>query len=123
MVHTLCSQESDLWINVNNLLYFFPRSETNEVQFICVNENTGFRHLYLYTVPLVGVSNGIEDAFDTTSGLSGGINFLIFNFSCLVKHLINFFVFGGMCRSTTFQQQTHITYKWALGGAWTTALG
>lgn len=108
MVHTLCSQESDLWINVNNLLYFFPRSETNEVQFICVNEDTGFRHLYLYTVPLVGVSNGIEDAFDTTSGLSGGSNFLIFNFSCLVKHL-TIFLFLVVCAGQPPSSSRHIS--------------
>ncbi|XP_034233553.1 dipeptidyl peptidase 9 isoform X2 [Thrips palmi] len=64
MVHTVCSQESKVWINVNNLIYFFPRTEANEVQFICVSEETGFRHLYLYTVPLAGVPNGIDEALD-----------------------------------------------------------
>ncbi|XP_052132505.1 dipeptidyl peptidase 9 [Frankliniella occidentalis] len=68
LVHTLCSQESDLWINVNNLLHFFPKTKPNEVKFICVNEDTGFRHLYLYTVPLLGVANGIEEAFEATTG-------------------------------------------------------
>lgn len=68
MVHTLCSQESDLWINVNNLLYFFPKSDANEVKFIYVNEDTGFRHLYLFTVPLAFALNGIEDVLGSSSG-------------------------------------------------------
>lgn len=68
LVHTLCSQDSDLWINVNNLLYFFPKTDSSEVKFICVNEDTGFRHLYLLTVPLAGVSNGIEEALESSSG-------------------------------------------------------
>ncbi|KAJ1525894.1 hypothetical protein ONE63_009085 [Megalurothrips usitatus] len=61
LVLTLCSQDSDLWINVNNLIHFFPKTDENEVKFICVSEDTGFRHLYSFTVPLVGVSNGIEE--------------------------------------------------------------
>lgn len=69
MVHTLCSQESDVWINVNNLLYFFPRTDINEIQFICVSEETGFRHLYLYTVPLTGLPNGIDEALESSGNL------------------------------------------------------
>ncbi|XP_047119036.1 dipeptidyl peptidase 9 [Schistocerca piceifrons] len=64
-VRVIYTQHSDIWINVNELLYFFPTNEDSEVRFIWASEETGFRHLYFITAHVSGVSNGIDDALDT----------------------------------------------------------
>ncbi|GLH11264.1 AGAP003138-PA-like protein [Gryllus bimaculatus] len=64
-VQVLYTQHSDIWINVNDLLYFFPSgNEPGEVRFIWASEETGFRHLYLITAHVSGMSNGIEESLE-----------------------------------------------------------
>lgn len=49
--HMQCIYEetSKLWINVHDILYFFPQSSEHSISFLCALEKTGFRHLYLVT--------------------------------------------------------------------------
>ncbi|RUS69633.1 hypothetical protein EGW08_022607 [Elysia chlorotica] len=49
--HMQCIYEevSDIWINVNDILYFFPQSSEDSISFLCASEKSGFRHLYLMT--------------------------------------------------------------------------
>ncbi|XP_063221671.1 dipeptidyl peptidase 9 [Bacillus rossius redtenbacheri] len=66
VIQVINTQHSDVWINVNDLLYFFPPSECkSEIKFLWASEETGFRHLYLITAHVSGVSNGIDDTHDT----------------------------------------------------------
>ncbi|QQP54099.1 Uncharacterized protein FKW44_006814, partial [Caligus rogercresseyi] len=57
-IQILCSHQSDTWIKVNDILSFLPPSSTedhdrgNAIKFIWASEETGWRHLYLYTVQL-----------------------------------------------------------------------
>lgn len=53
-----------LWLQVNELLYFFPTNDDSEVRFIWGSEETGFRHLYLVTAYVSGLSNGVEETID-----------------------------------------------------------
>jgi len=48
----LCSIYSHNWINVHDILHFLPTSESSLMQFIFATEETGHRHLYLYSVRL-----------------------------------------------------------------------
>lgn len=61
IVQVICSQESSAWINVNDLLYFLPSSNSNEVQFIWASEDTGFRHLNLITSQVLPYMNGVTE--------------------------------------------------------------
>lgn len=60
-VQVIYSQQSYVWINVHDLLYFLPSDDPNEVKFIWASEDTGFRHLYLITSQLSSCVNGIEE--------------------------------------------------------------
>lgn len=56
------SQESDVWINVHDLLFIFPTTENDKITLIWANEETGFRHLYLITVSYAPQS--VDDTLD-----------------------------------------------------------
>lgn len=43
----LIEETSNIWINICNILYFFPESNNGVYKFIWSSECTGFRHLYL----------------------------------------------------------------------------
>lgn len=63
IVQVIYSQESRVWINVHDLLFFLPSSEPNEVRFIWASEDSGYRHLYLVNSQIMHYSNGLaEDA-------------------------------------------------------------
>lgn len=64
LVHVVARQTSDVWINVSDLLYIMPVMDDGKMNFIWANEETGFRHLYLYTAHLSSISNGIDATFD-----------------------------------------------------------
>lgn len=49
---------------VNDLLYFFPVSENGELRFVWASEETGFRHLYLITAQVSGLTNGVEETLE-----------------------------------------------------------
>lgn len=49
---------------VNDLLYFFPTSENGELRFVWASEETGFRHLYLITAQVSGLTNGVEETLE-----------------------------------------------------------
>jgi len=49
---------------VNDLLYFFPTSESGELRFVWASEETGFRHLYLITAQVSGLTNGVEETLE-----------------------------------------------------------
>ncbi|XP_008479728.1 dipeptidyl peptidase 9-like [Diaphorina citri] len=54
----LCTRVSDVWINVHDLLYLYPVTDSNKITYIWASEETGFRHLYLMTSLLASHSNG-----------------------------------------------------------------
>ncbi|XP_046431750.1 dipeptidyl peptidase 9 isoform X1 [Neodiprion fabricii] len=63
-VQVIYSQTSNIWINVNDLLYFLPSDDPTEVKFIWGSEETGFRHLYLVTSSIAGLTSGVEEPLD-----------------------------------------------------------
>lgn len=59
-VYVLYSQVSEIWINVHDILYFFPCEENcSTLSFIWATEETGWRHLYLITTVLTPPINGV----------------------------------------------------------------
>ncbi|RZF42855.1 hypothetical protein LSTR_LSTR003679 [Laodelphax striatellus] len=56
------TQESDVWINVHDLLYIFPTVENDKITMIWSSEEAGYRHLYLVTVSYM--SQIVEDSRD-----------------------------------------------------------
>lgn len=62
IVQVIYSQDSNIWVNVHDLLYFLPSSDNNEVQFIWASEDSGFRHLYLITSQIMPYMNGITES-------------------------------------------------------------
>ncbi|XP_015598868.1 dipeptidyl peptidase 9 isoform X2 [Cephus cinctus] len=63
-VQVIYSEQSSIWINVNDLLYFLPSDDPTEVKFIWGSEESEFRHLYLITSSIAGLSNGVEEPLD-----------------------------------------------------------
>ncbi|CAH1971216.1 unnamed protein product [Acanthoscelides obtectus] len=61
VVQVIYSQESNIWINVHDILHFLPSSDNNEVQFIWASEESGYRHLYLITAQIMPYMNGIAE--------------------------------------------------------------
>lgn len=55
-VQVIYSEESSIWINVNDLLYFLPSDDPLEVKFIWGSEESKFMHLYLITSSIAGKS-------------------------------------------------------------------
>jgi len=53
-VQVIYSEQSSIWINVNDLLYFLKSDDANEVKFIWGSEESEFRHLYLITSSIAG---------------------------------------------------------------------
>lgn len=53
-VRVLYSERSNIWINVNDLLYFLPSDDPTRVKFIWGSEETKFMHLYLITSSIAG---------------------------------------------------------------------
>lgn len=62
IVQVIYTQESCVWVNVHDLLYFLPSNEHNEVQFIWASEDTGYRHLYLITSQIMPYTNGVTES-------------------------------------------------------------
>ncbi|XP_014230063.1 dipeptidyl peptidase 9-like isoform X1 [Trichogramma pretiosum] len=60
-IQVIYSQKNNVWVNVNDLLYFLPSRDPAEVKFIWGSEETNYRHLYLVTAGIGGIGNGIED--------------------------------------------------------------
>lgn len=54
-VQVIYSEQSPIWINVNDLLYFLKSDDVNEVKFIWGSEESEFRHLYLITSSIAGL--------------------------------------------------------------------
>ncbi|CAG9860999.1 unnamed protein product [Phyllotreta striolata] len=65
IVQVIYSQESNIWVNVNDLLHFLTSSDNNEVQFIWASEESGFRHLYLISAQIMPYTNGISESTET----------------------------------------------------------
>ncbi|XP_043268053.1 dipeptidyl peptidase 9 [Venturia canescens] len=63
-VRVLYSERSNIWINVNDLLYFLPSDDPTRMKFIWGSEETQFMHLYLITSSIAGLSNGVEEPLD-----------------------------------------------------------
>ncbi|XP_063979014.1 dipeptidyl peptidase 9 [Diachasmimorpha longicaudata] len=63
-VRVIYSEQSPIWINVNDLLYFLPSDDPNEVKFIWGSEESQFMHLYLITSSIAGLNNGVEEPLD-----------------------------------------------------------
>lgn len=53
-VQVIYSEQSSIWINVNDLLYFLPSDDPTEVKFLWGSEESDFRHLYLITSSIAG---------------------------------------------------------------------
>ncbi|XP_075431453.1 dipeptidyl peptidase 8 isoform X2 [Ascaphus truei] len=57
-------ETTDIWINIHDILHFFPQTRDDEIQFLFASEcRTGFRHLYRITSGLRagGASRGNAD--------------------------------------------------------------
>ncbi|CAB4065837.1 DPP9 [Lepeophtheirus salmonis] len=69
-VQILCSLQSETWIKVNDILTFLTSSDLEDdryhtLKFIWASEETGWRHLYLYTVQLTNSSDAANsDIFE-----------------------------------------------------------
>ncbi|CAL7939267.1 unnamed protein product [Xylocopa violacea] len=63
-VHVIYSEQSSIWINVNDLLYFLPSDDPTEVKFLWGSEESNFRHLYLITSSVAGLNNEVEEPLD-----------------------------------------------------------
>lgn len=63
-VQVIYSEQSTVWVNVNDLLYFLPSEDPTEVKFLWGSEESEFRHLYLITSSITGLSNGVEESLD-----------------------------------------------------------
>lgn len=61
IVQVIYTQQSLLWINIHDVLYFLPSSDQNEIKFIWASEESGYRHLYLITSHIANVNNGLND--------------------------------------------------------------
>lgn len=48
---------SDIWINVHDILHFFPQEIPEEISFLWSTEQTGYRHLYKVTSKLLICDN------------------------------------------------------------------
>ncbi|XP_064470820.1 dipeptidyl peptidase 9-like [Ornithodoros turicata] len=68
---------SDVWINVHDILYFFPTEDPNVLTFLWASEESGFRHLYLISLKLqgdtttLGCSKGSDRVLAKTQLTSG----------------------------------------------------
>lgn len=61
-VQVIYSEQSSIWINVNDLLYFLPSDDPTEVKFIWGSEESDFRHLYLITSSIAGkIANDLKN--------------------------------------------------------------
>ncbi|KZC05886.1 PREDICTED: dipeptidyl peptidase 9 [Dufourea novaeangliae] len=56
-VQVIYSEQSSIWIIVNDLLYFLPSDDPTQVKFIWGSEESNFRHLYLITTSIAGISS------------------------------------------------------------------
>lgn len=45
--YVLYSEQTNVWINVHDILSFFPSGDPNSVMFLWASEETGYRHLYI----------------------------------------------------------------------------
>ncbi|CAL8078755.1 unnamed protein product [Orchesella dallaii] len=45
--YVLYSEQTNVWINVHDILSFFPSGDSNSVMFLWASEESGFRHLYI----------------------------------------------------------------------------
>ncbi|KAK6963499.1 dipeptidyl peptidase 8 [Biomphalaria glabrata] len=57
-IQCIYEETSDIWINVHDLLHFFPQTSENEISFVYASEKSGYRHLYLIKSQLCLVMNG-----------------------------------------------------------------
>ncbi|XP_066595856.1 dipeptidyl peptidase 9 [Prorops nasuta] len=63
-VQVIYAEHSNVWINVNDLLYFLPSDDPTKVKFLWGSEETEYRHLYLITSSISGLSNGVKEPHD-----------------------------------------------------------
>ncbi|XP_065336278.1 dipeptidyl peptidase 9 [Cloeon dipterum] len=62
-VHLLYSESTSVWINVHDILHFFPSEVKGKLTFLWASEESGFRHLYLVTVALASqLGNCVDEA-------------------------------------------------------------
>lgn len=45
--YVLYSEQTNVWVNVHDILSFFPSGDATSVMFLWASEETGFRHLYI----------------------------------------------------------------------------
>lgn len=45
-VHVIHEENSEIWINVHDILHFLPSRSPDEINFLWLSESSGFRHLY-----------------------------------------------------------------------------
>lgn len=65
LIHVIYSQESSIWINLHDLLYFLPSNDPTEIKFIWASEDTGFRHLYLIKSQITPHCNEVLESRDS----------------------------------------------------------
>lgn len=61
-IQVICKDVTDVWINIHDVLHFLPRKSAipDEVQFIWMSEESGFRHLYHVTTKLADCSDSVN---------------------------------------------------------------
>jgi Dipeptidyl peptidase IV (DPP IV) N-terminal region len=62
-VNVIYSEVTDVWINIHDILHFFPCEDKSKLTFLWASEETGFRHLYQITVALTAqLANCVDEA-------------------------------------------------------------
>nr|XP_006824516.1 PREDICTED: dipeptidyl peptidase 9 [Saccoglossus kowalevskii] len=66
-IKILFEEESNVWLNVHDVMHFFPQTSASEISFIWASEKTGYRHLYYITSSLQSSDNLTSDSLLDTS--------------------------------------------------------
>ncbi|CAH1788869.1 unnamed protein product [Owenia fusiformis] len=103
-VYMIYQDTSDIWINVSDILHFFPQISSNEISFIWSSEKSGFRHLYHVTSNLELVGYRVDDkTHDNAEGRDP------------VSSLDADFMFSGISSKPSIKQELALTHgDWAV---------
>jgi len=62
-VNVIYSETTEVWINIHDILHFFPSEDKSKLTFLWASEESGFRHLYQITVALTAqLANCVDEA-------------------------------------------------------------
>lgn len=97
--YVLYSEQTNVWINVHDILSFFPSGDPNSVMFLWASEESGYRHLYIVKSQLrAALSQNWQK--ETSLGKNPWQNFLFDFWSSFgVPFHSYLFTFTGLCLS------------------------